>query len=404
MYTMTNWRNIPFLSLEVAQPIKGDVSSAYTKIILCLNLALIKTFNDRKYKKFAIFFTTYNEKYLFEITCHEVEFMANFEKFIDGTYSSEDALPICQNMITKFSNVISNLPTGKFMAATIVYDEQSGKIVLGKEFLQMDITTTSSLLFHLSSMFHSSVLLDTNGLIIEYYNLRKLMFYYMDTGKIDFLKIKINVDNYEDWDYYYPEYDREVEENKKRYKKQIENEFAVRPNESKQIELPKNEDQFFEIIDQIIIDFKNMVENKGYRLLLDGMGNPRHEEHCQILFDVYLKNYCKSLGIDLTREVETGRGPIDFRFAAGPHFIVHVELKKDNNPKLTHGLSNQLPTYMNSETVRLGFFLVFEFGIKDISEVKDELEKERIKLEKDREIKLRIIYIDAKSKPSASYA
>ena len=58
---------------------------------------------------------------------------------------------------------------------------------------------------------------------------------------------------------------------------------------------------------------------------------------------------------------------------------------------------------MNSETVRMGFFLVFEFGTKDISKAKDELEKERIKLEIERGIKLRIIYIDAKSKPSASY-
>ena len=400
---MTNWRNIPHLSCEIDQTTKENVTSSCTRIILCLNLALLKTFNNQKYKKFAILFTTYDGKYLFDIVCHEVEFMANFEKFVDGTYSSEDSLPFLQNITTKFSNIISKFPVGKFMAATIVYDEQYGTIELGGESLQMDITTTSSLLFHLSSMFHSSIFGDPDGLIFEYYNLEKLMCYNMDTGKIDFTKIKINVDNYEDWDYYYPEYDREVEESKRRYKKQIENESVVRPNGPKQIKLPTNDDEFFEIINNIIIDFKNMVENKGYRLLLDANKKPMHEEYCQILFEVYLKNHCKDLGIDLTREVETGRGSIDFRFAAGPYFIVHVELKKDNNPKLTHGLSNQLPTYMNSETVRMGFFLVFEFGTKDISKAKDELEKERIKLEIERGIKLRIIYIDAKSKPSASY-
>lgn len=243
---------------------------------------------------------------------------------------------------------------------------------------------------------------DPNGLIFEYYNLRKLVFYNMDTGKIVFSRITINADNYEEWDYYYPEYDREVEENKKRYEEKIEREFSEELFESKQIKIPKNEDRFLDIVDEIITDFKNMIENEGYKLLLDNNGKPRHEEYSQILFNVYLKNYCRSVGIDLTREVQTGRGLIDFRFSSGVHFIAHVELKKENNPKLTHGLSKQLPTYMISEKVRLGFFVIFEFGMKDISELKDKLEKQRIELEREKGIKLRIIYINAKSKPSAS--
>ncbi len=328
--------------------------------------------------------------------------MANFEKFVEGVYSKKDAEPILEGMYPKFSKLIARVPVGKFMVATIVYDEQVGKITLGEEPLQMDVTTTSGLLFQLSSMLNNPIMIDPNGLIFEYYNLRKLVFYNMDTGEIDFSRLKINVDNYEEWDYYYPEYDREVEENKKRYKGIIEKKLPGKLFESKRIKLPKNEDQFLEIIDEIITDFKNMVENMGYKLLLDDNGKPRYEELCQILFDVYLKNYCRRVGIDLTREVETGRGPIDFRFSSGVRFIAHVEFKKENNPKLAHGLSKQLPTYMISEKVKLGFFVIFEFGMKDISELKDKLEKQRIELEREKGIKLRIIYINAKSKPSAS--
>jgi len=46
--------------------------------------------------------------------------------------------------------------------------------------------------------------------------------------------------------------------------------------------------------------------------------------------------------------------------------VAHVELKKENNSKLAHGLSKQLPTYMNSEEVSLGFFIIFDFDTKDI--------------------------------------
>lgn len=402
---MTNWRNIPFLQYKVDQPEKGEISSGLKIIFLSLNVALEKTYKGQKYKKFAMLFTTFNEKneYVFEIMCHEVELMANFEKFVDGIYSAEHAVQIFESMRTKFSKLIDGFPLGKNMAATIVYDEQAGKITLGEEPLHMDATTTSGLLCHLDSMFHNDFMIDSNGLIFDYYNLRKLVFYNLDTGKIDFRKIKINIDNYEEWDYYYPEYDREVEEYKKLYRENIEKELHEELFESKKIKLPANEDEFLEMIDEIITDFKNMVENTGYKLLLDDSGKPRNEELCQILFDVYLKKYCRHVGIDLTREVQTGRGPIDFRFSSSVHFLAHVELKKENNLKLVHGLSKQLPTYMNSEEVRLGFFIIFEFGIKNISKLKEELEKQRIELERDMEIKLRIVYIDAKRKPSASY-
>ncbi|WP_292389412.1 hypothetical protein, partial [Methanosarcina sp. UBA5] len=71
-------------------------------------------------------------------------------------------------------------------------------------------------------------------------------------------------------------------------------------------------------------------------------------------------------GIDLTREVQTGRGPIYFIFSSTVNTVAHVELKKENNSKLAHGLSKQLPTYMNSEEVSLGFFIIFDFDTKDI--------------------------------------
>lgn len=371
---MTNWRNIPFLRYEIKRPEEGEIPLGFQMMCLALNIALEKTFKGIKYKKFAIFFTTMNEKneYVFEMMCHEIEFVANFEKFFEGRYSSEIE-PIIEDLKEKFSQVIEGFPFGKNMAATIVYDEQAGKITLGEEPLHTGVTTTSWLLFHLASMFKVGIFVDDGGLIIDNYNLRKLMFHNLDTGTLDFSKIKINIDNYDEWDYYYPEYDREVEINKEQFVAKVEANLNEEIFESKEVKIPQNEDMFLETIWEIITDFKQMVETDGYKLLWESNGIPKDEDSCQILFHIYLKKHCKSLRIDLTREPETGRGPIDFRFSSTVNYIAHVEFKKETNSKLVQGLNTQLPTYMTSEGVKLGFYVIFDFGLKDISNLKGDL-------------------------------
>jgi hypothetical protein len=224
----------------------------------------------------------------------------------------------------------------------------------------------------------------------------------MDTGELDFSKIQINVDNYEEWDYYYPEFDQEVKIYKQQYKAKIEKELSENLPEIEELEFHDTEEEFLKTINKIITDFKNLVENSGCRLLWDEHGNPRDEESCQILFDIYAKKYCQNVGIDLTREVETGRGPVDFRFSSKAHFTAHIEFKKENNSKLSHGLTKQLLTYMSSEDVKIGFFVIFDFGTRDISKLKVDLEAQRIKLEQDKGLTLRIIYIDTRLKLSAS--
>lgn len=374
------------------------------KVLWSINFSLLKTFKGQRYKKFAIFFSFVygkNES-MFEIMCHEVEFVANFANFIDGVYSEEEIVPVFEGTRGKFSKLIDAMPLGKHMAATIVYDEQVGEIKFDLKPLNLDTATTSWLLFFLEDMISRKWIFDPSGIIVDNYNLRKLVFYNMDTGKLDFSKIQINVDNYEEWDYYYPEYDREVEIYKQEYKAKIEKELSENSPVIEELKFNDTEEEFLKMIDKIIADFKNLVENSAYRLLWDENGNPRDEELCQILFDSYAKKYCQNVGIDLTREVETGRGPVDFRFSSNSHFTAHVEFKKENNSKLSHGLTEQLPTYMRSEDVKIGFFVIFDFGTRDISKLKVDLESQRIKLEQDKGLTLRVIYIDARLKLSAS--
>lgn len=399
-----NWRPIPFIHYMINHRQGSEIWDVFKKVFWSINFSLLKTFKGQKYKKFAIFFSLVygkNES-IFEIMCPEVEFVANFVNFMDGKYSEEEVVRVFEGIRGKFSKLIDSMPLGKHMAATIIYDEQVGEITLDIKSLNLDAMTTSWLLFFLEDMISRKMIFDSSGIIVDNYNLRKLVFYNMDTEELDFSKIQINVDNYEEWDYYYPEYDREVEVYKQQYKAKIEKELSESLPEIEELDFLDTEEGFLEIITKIITDFKTLVENNGYGLLWDEYGNLRDEDSCQTLFNIYAKKYCQNVGIDLTREVETGRGPVDFRFSSNAHYIAHVEFKKENNPKLSHGLTKQLPTYMSSENARIGFFVIFDFGTKDISKSKVYLETQRIELERDKGIILRVIYIDARLKLSAS--
>lgn len=249
---MVNWRDIPILNFENTNLKKDEKDHELVRLCLSLNIALVKTFSDKKYKKFALFFTCVDEKdgFKIQIICPEAEFIHNLKKLLSGTYNLEETASIFKKLREDFTLHISNLHVGENIAATVVYDEQAGEITLGKHSLQMDFTTTSGLLFFLASMCESGIMEFEEELIFENYNLRKFIIYYLDEKNIEFSRLKINVDNYEEWDYYYPEYDKEVEEYKSIYKEKIEREF---PEEHfqyhKKSEPPKNEEDFLENFD-----------------------------------------------------------------------------------------------------------------------------------------------------------
>jgi hypothetical protein len=67
-----------------------------------------------------------------------------------------------------------------------------------------------------------------------------------------------------------------------------------------------------------------------------------HEEpNMQLLFLAVLDGYCEMAGLRLDREVETGRGPVDFTFTGDKHTRVLVEMKKLTHGEFWHGLRVQ---------------------------------------------------------------
>ena len=68
-----------------------------------------------------------------------------------------------------------------------------------------------------------------------------------------------------------------------------------------------------------LAEFRNYVENNaGWKLLWNDNGAPKSEEAAQLLFLGVIKHYRKANNIDISREVNIGRGPVDFKVSLPP--------------------------------------------------------------------------------------
>jgi hypothetical protein len=112
-------------------------------------------------------------------------------------------------------------------------------------------------------------------------------------------------------------------------------------------------------ISAFVSQFKNYVENnEGWRLLWNDDGSPKKEVAFQALFSGVMIPYCQANDIDITKEADIGRGPVDFKFSKGYSKRVLIEAKLASNSKFWNGLAKQLPKYLKAEQVDHGLFLV----------------------------------------------
>ena len=133
-----------------------------------------------------------------------------------------------------------------------------------------------------------------------------------------------------------------------------------------------NDETFFDKINKFVNYYKEFIEfRSGYKLLWNDTKNtPRSEEDVQLLFKGILDEHCRAYNIDLTREVNQGMGPIDFRFSSGYSNRVLLEIKLAKNTKFWNGLKKQLPLYMKVDSCDKGIFLVIIYTDKDAERLK----------------------------------
>lgn len=144
--------------------------------------------------------------------------------------------------------------------------------------------------------------------------------------------------------------------------------------------------------------FRQLIENHGlWKLLYDKGGKPKHEEAAQLLFFGIAHAYCEANNLAISPESDGGRGPVDFKFAAGYQLSVVVEVKLSRNKALKSGYTKQLPTYVLAEKAKRGIYLVVDNGaaartMKSFREI----------VAASRRSHLRVFEVDGKPKTSAS--
>lgn len=163
------------------------------------------------------------------------------------------------------------------------------------------------------------------------------------------------------------------------------------------------QDEFILSIENMILEFSNYVENnRGWSLLWNDNGTPKSEEAAQLLFLGIVKHYCRANNIDISKEVNIGRGPVDFKTSHGYQFRALLELKLAKNTKFWNGLTRQLPKYQEAEDVARGFFIVIAYTKNDIQKLTD-IRRRVEEVNAETGYSIRAIIIDARyGPPSAS--
>jgi hypothetical protein len=143
--------------------------------------------------------------------------------------------------------------------------------------------------------------------------------------------------------------------------------------------------------------FKDVIENKGgYKLLYEGSKPIKQEKDLQILYRLVWHGTPSDIG----REVNDGRGPVDFKVSRGSNDKTVIEFKLASNSKLKRNLEKQTPIYQKASDARKAIKVIFYFTEAELIKVRNVLRE--LKLENDPDVVLIDVRYD--NKPWASMA
>lgn len=167
---------------------------------------------------------------------------------------------------------------------------------------------------------------------------------------------------------------------------------------------PVTQGDLSSLMRMVLRRFKDFVEQGGgWSLLWNTDGSEKPEEAAQLLFMGMSRAYLREAGVELDREVQLGRGPVDFKASSGANARLLVEVKKVHNGKFWNGLRDQLPSYLVSDATDEGWFVAIQYrDVKSSTERVAQLPAE-VKTVAERTGKdLHFMAIDARKPLSAS--
>jgi len=111
---------------------------------------------------------------------------------------------------------------------------------------------------------------------------------------------------------------------------------------------------------------KDVIENKGGHEIFYNKGEPiRRERDLQILFRLVW--YGTSL--DVSREVNDGRGPVDFKISLGAADKTVVEMKLASNSSLARNLQHQAEIYQKASDAETAYKVIIYFSESELAKV-----------------------------------
>lgn len=171
--------------------------------------------------------------------------------------------------------------------------------------------------------------------------------------------------------------------------------------------VPRSQGEFEQWLVDLVMAFKTAVEDNGlWRALWnDEQTKHRPEAIAQVIARATWIAHCRSCDIDITREADCGRGPVDFKFTRGWQARGLIEVKHIASTQFTHGAATQLPIYLKGEKARFGVYMCIGYADRDFSEDRLELVRDACQaITKQGETRVIPIFVDARPKASASKA
>lgn len=169
------------------------------------------------------------------------------------------------------------------------------------------------------------------------------------------------------------------------------------------------EDELLAFASETIGKFRHWVEDEGgWKALWEGKPDERRvlpEPMMQLIFLGVVRSDFKRAGLRLDREVETGRGPVDFTVTGDRRLRVLIEMKRLSNTDFWHGLRDQTPIYMRGQEVRRAIFLAIRDSDTPAAAKRWEaLQGEAAAVRAETGLGIEVERIDMLPKPSASKA
>lgn len=133
------------------------------------------------------------------------------------------------------------------------------------------------------------------------------------------------------------------------------------------IKKPENDEEIITAASELVNRFKRAIEDNGTNKVIyglrDGELKPYHEEAAQLIFFALADSYCKDRNILLSRESDSGSGPVDFSIGTSYDAKILFEIKKSKND-IVSGYKNQLEIYKKSENALHAFYIVLQMTKK----------------------------------------